>query len=275
MIIVAISLLLGLSAPGQQSKRPALEFKDAPVAQKKATLNAVVTDRLQLESGELRELLEYALDDDDSGIQQAALSAVAARSMKGWSWTTSRTSGDQERPALRILRPRLIVLMSDQSEQVRLAALLAAGNLDLERTRTELVLSPEMSQKFAELYENEPSVRIRQEIIKTFALVKTAGDPKPIETAVLNALTRPDVSTVQYALLAVAKLQLTQALPAVAGHLSGSDRRIRMAAAQSLGGLRPASRDYLAQLQQASEVEQDEITKKTMLGAIAALTRPQ
>jgi HEAT repeat protein len=274
MIRTAVSLLLSLAFLNQ-AQRPALEFRDAPVAQKKATLNALAGDRLQLEANELRELLEYGLEDTDSEVRRHALLAVAGRSAKGWYWTASRTSADQERTVLRLLRPRVFTLMSDQDEKLRLAALLAAGNMDIERTPTEIFLGPEMSQKLAGMYASDPSVTIRREIIKTFALVKTTGNPKPIETAVLNAAARSDVSTVQYALMAIARLRLMQALPVVAEHLKGSDRRIRMAAAQSLVGLLPASRDYLAQLQQAAEVEEDDITKKTMLGSITALTRPE
>ena len=276
MIFVALSLLLSLAAPDMQPKRPALEFKDAPTAQKRATLNALAADRLQLEAGELRELLEYGLDDHDSEVRRQTLLAVAGQSARLWYWTTPKRGADQQvRVALKLLRPRLIVLMGEEDEQLRLAALLALGNLEVERTSRELFLSPDVSQMFAEMYANDPSPRIRQEILKTFALVKTTGDPRPVATAVLNGLTVSDVTTVQYALMAVAKLQLTQALPTVAKHLKGSDRRIRMAAAQGLAAFGVASRPYLAQLQQASRVEQDDITKKTMLGAITALTRPQ
>jgi HEAT repeat protein len=275
MIVVALSLLLSLSAPDQPSKRPALEFKDAPTADKKATLNALALDRVRFDANELRELLEYGLSDDDSEVRRQSLMAVAGRSARLWYGMTPTTGGDQERLALKLLRPRLVALLDEEDEQLRLAALLALGNLELERTSQELILGPDVSQMFAGLYARDPSPRIRQEILKTFALLKTTGDPKPVATAVLNGLTVSDVTTVQYALMAVAKLQLAQALPAVAGHLKGSDRRIRMAAAQGLAAFGVVSRPYLPQLQQASQVEQDDITKRTMLGAIAALTPPQ
>jgi HEAT repeat protein len=126
-------------------------------------------------------------------------------------------------------------------------------------------------QALATVYPRESSARVRNEIVKTFALVANS-DPMIVDV-VESALSDSNPATVQYAAMAVARLRVVHLLPRIVELFRHPDRVARIAAAQAMVRLAPESRRYLTDRTNAAAVETDDITRKTMIGSIQAIER--
>jgi hypothetical protein len=267
-LIYAFALLMAQIQPSAAVIPTVDEFRQASVAERRAVLRTVFTATDPIGTA-VRDLFVVALEDADSDVRDDAFATVAARAyrLRG----QPRVASDQDTLETAILiglRRRLLDLYRNPDEKVRLAAVLAAGNIDLAVSPDRERLSSEFTQSVIALYDGESSVQVRIEIVKALALAASNGPDIGVQALFLNALHNPNPAIAQYGVRGLGRMRNSDALPAIASLLSGGDRGVRMAAAQALSGYGKLAVPYLALLEAAAAQEIDEATRNTMIGAV-------
>lgn len=275
-LLIGISFVLpqrsAISAPGGSPDE---------VKARVAELNALAAHRVTLPAIELRRTLEAGIGHADASVRRAALWAVAGRA---GGVRFSRTPDLVERhaaeaPVLRQLRPLVIQALQDDEDNVRHAALIALGNLDVQPSQARQGVDVEVSLDTAEIlrrhYATERSPFIRGEIVKAFALSRTrdAARDRIARQVFESALTETDSIGLQHAIHGAALLRDPLLLPRVAALLSHREAIVRIAAAETFPAYGLPAKAYLPDLRHALSVEQNAVAAKTLEGAIAGMRK--
>jgi HEAT repeat protein len=215
------------------------------------------------------------LDDPDPDLRVAAANAVAGRAGAVRFKRTAQMENEwrQDVETLRAFRPRLWRALDDPNEQVRLAAILALGNLEYQGQERDgnIALGLELLTRLAALYEGEPTLLVRVEIAKTFALTSTDA---PVRWNTLEVMLRdPAADVQQYAVVGVARSRSPETGARLLPLLASESRAVRMNAVQAIAMRGEESRAYVDDLRRMLSVETDLAVAKTIKGAITSLER--
>lgn len=229
------------------------------------------------------ELISRGLTDTDPSVRRFALRTVGSRlNPMRFGYAELRQAYVADHALLDQLSPRVLDRLTDPDSQVRGSAVEAAAYQHFESSDTNwpptktFDVGPVLTERLVRMYSSESSEYVRGEIVRI--LSGTGADvPEPsrsqISGLILHALDDPAASAVQPALWEVSKRQIASGLPKAVQLLRNPDYKIRMVSAQVVASFGPAARQYLPDLRKALEVETDDITKKTIQGAINAISR--
>jgi HEAT repeat protein len=217
-------------------------------------------------------------------VRKAALDAVTARA-----WT-ARTGQEaermrfaQERVLLLHLRPLIQnSLKHDPEPRVRHSAVLALGNLDFDpggdpQSRRAVGFSDETVTAFVSAFAQEKDAFVRTEILKALALTQRSAArgqaENNIDDVIRTGLVDPHPDVIAIAVMGVRNRRLSDAMNTLAELLGATQANVRMNAAQALGAFGAEARSHLPALSLALSAEGDELTRRTISGAIEAITR--
>ncbi len=244
------------------------DWKEASSDRRLQTLNSIVVGKTSMTPDALVELLRLGLDDSDPAVRAATADCVASR---GYSARTSQAGAArwrEERPVLLQLKGRLLQLItSDPKQEVRVSAIVAAGNLEFDGSGKGIKLSNELTDVLARQYRVDPATVVRSEIVKSLALCDSDSGAL-IDTLTL-ALSDPDAIVIQRALHGVSRHQMLESLPKVISLLETDDNpRVREAAANAVGDFGKAATAYLPRLTAAAASESDVAARSALMRAV-------
>jgi len=275
VLIPVVSFALGALATAQPAVSTPAQFQSAAPEAKRAFLNALALHKASLEPSELVNVLVRGIQDSDPEVRAVALTAFASRAGSvRFKQTDARVQRWlREHPALMGVREVATAALRDPDERVRLAAILALGNLEyrLGDPPVGLRISDQLLQRLAHLFRSDPSSSVRQEIAKSFAWCSTESSTRT--DLLLDALNDESPAVVAQAARGVGNMRLPEGLPRILNLLAHKDRNVRLVVAQALAEYGTAAVPFLGELRMAVLSETDGITKKTLEGAIRVLER--
>jgi HEAT repeat protein len=268
--LIVLILTLGAAAlPAASTAVVGQEFAALPEAGRLTVLRDVAMGTVNPPAAVLTEILRQGMEDSSEETRTAAISAVSARLLASRARGPSSERLLAEREALVSLRPALLGSLRNPNQNIRHAAVLALGHLGLREEQGGLFLDGDTTTLFAGVCTDDSSPKIRAEVIKTFALLQNKDDV--VIRVLEQALLEETASVLQPAILGVARLRHVVSLNRIVMLLSSTDRAVRLAAAQAMAALLPASRAYAAELERLASVEVDAVVKQTMLGSLQAM----
>jgi HEAT repeat protein len=238
-----------------------------------------------LQADDLGQVLSQALGDKDEDVRRRAVWAVAGRAaavrmhatLPGEAEVTETKEMVErwrmERATLLNLRNQVTAAVSDNIPTVRDGAIVALCSLDYEPGMPvpNFQLRPETMQILADAYGRETSIKVRTQIVKTFALTPTNSPLR--EALLMQALNDSMPSVLQFAAMGAGEAHLAAALPRLAELLGHSNRAVRLNVVQAIAMQGKLAAPYRERLQQALNAESDEIVRKTIEGALSTLPK--
>jgi len=235
-------------------------------------LNDLAARRISPQPEQVVRLIAEGLVDSDTKVQRSALWALASRA-GGIRFSDSaelRQQWNAERPLLDSLRLQVTALLESPDSRVRHAVLVALAALDYKPgdNRRRLKLSDRMTALLVSRYAGEPNSLVRSEIVKALALDSGA---KSGEGVLIRALSDPDKSTVQFAVMGIVEHGMVDQTPRLMELLEHQAHEVRIAAAAALGRFGEKARMALQSLQLALSIESHVVARDTMTAAIRAV----
>jgi HEAT repeat protein len=215
------------------------------------------------------------LDDSNVAVRRSALAVVAARAggIRFSGAPDHLNRWNEDRPALRGLRPFVINVLDDADERNRRDAIIALGNLDFAdsgKTAGEVMLSDATVQLLADRYSVEPSAIVRAEIVKSLALIENRTGVQ--EIVIQKALYDSSDSVLQYAAMGAGRLRTQDSLPRLVELiLTHANRAVRLNAVQALAKYGSDATSQLPVLRGALPKEQDAVVRSTLDAVIKQL----
>ena len=281
-VILLVVFGVGLTVVTNQAQQPAVqlvttsaEFGLATSSVRRATLQGLAAGRLPISDVETTAILNLALLSTDADVRRDGCDVIVGRAMVARTVATPDVSARwrQERSGFASLEGRLGVLLgSDEDERVRDAAVMALGNLQYDggdKRGIGMVVSDRFVETLSAAYKKEDSTRVRVQIVKALALTDSTS-PQQVDT-LIAALVDVSPLVARHAVTGLARLNAMPALPKVVLLLDHEESIVRVAVAQALVGFGKPAKVYLPNLEKALVVERDQLTKRTIEGAIHAL----
>jgi len=276
VLFVLFVAATGAQAPTASAPKilGAAEFATAPRADKRATLNALAAHRVPAPPEEVAFVIEAGLLDVDDDVRLSAVYAAAGRAAGARFGLDKRflDTWNAERSALSRLRPIVLKTLADTNPRIREGAIIAIGNMDFEPGVRGIRVRLRDDSVDALLHrlsvETHPSVRI--ELAKSLAL--TQPDARTHDR-LFALLADPSSEVVQYAVMGFGQSKAPEALPRLLPLLKHGDRGVRLMVAQSLAAQAEACSACVKDLEEALQVEQDDIVRKTLDGTLTAIRK--
>ena len=272
--IALLSLWFGIAQSA--GIRSAAEFSAATGEAKRATLNDLAAFRYSPPPDTVSTLVSSGLADGNAGVRLSAVYAAAGRAgaVRFATVPERRAVGLRERAALARLRPVLIAALSDDDERVRQGAIVALVNLEYQPPAdvNDIVIRPDLATAMQLRFDAEPSSRVREEIVKTFALTSLSTTRR--DDLLLKALD-DEASILSFAVAGLGRSTPSAAMSRIADLLHHDDRSVRLQAAQALAAYGNRARPYIEALAEAASSEKDDAVRNTMEGARSKLLRSQ
>ena len=273
-LLIGIALL-GLQSSAQASQSPTrVDFVAAGTRGKVAILARIAEAREAIDPTASAEILDDALVSSESEVRLAGLGAIGRQSFEARQRPGAGRANALALSTAVVNRTR--DLMRDPDPKVRLAAIIAAGNIDM-LSHSDNMGRPTVSDSLlAELggaYEVELDGRVRTEIIKAFALLPPGKDNRQARQLFEAALDDAEPQVLQYAALGIASYRLQPLLARLSVLLQSDSRIVRTAAGQAIGAFGPSAAGQLDDVEAALARETDDVARRTLEGALAAIRK--
>src|SRR5687768_5378365 len=261
MLAVAVALLANLAALQNPSADPRIRaLRDLIEGKAGRPLEAASIS-----------LIAQGLDSDAALVRRAALETLHAFAYigNGKRGRSAPEAWAREKARLLTLKPRIVAALADADERARDYAVLALGTLDGTRgPHGEMIASVDAMNHLARRLPVEPSLRVRVQIVRSFALMADKGPGVPTERVLLAALDDPEPDVVQMGVAGIGRAQLAKHLPRLVPLLRHPNQGISGTAALSFSRLAEHAGPFLPDLQRAADAAPDGPFKQTLLEAI-------
>jgi hypothetical protein len=276
-----------ISITGLILQRPLLAHGQVPTSEISSGLRkaALRTDALVPEDVAL---LQRALSDPDGQTRLLGREMVASR-VHPWRVLKAESRGPylSDIKALQSLRPLLLTGLREGLPVHRRAAVQSIGYLSLTWVEPSAPPDPAAREMSFDIdagtltlltrhFAQEVDAGVRNEVIGLLAGTRHKT-PEPNRTTIASFLRRAvadsEWSVVNSALLALGRRTLPEGLTEGARLLKHPAHQVRMVAAQVVASYRADAKPYLPDLRAALTVESDDITSKTIQGAITAIEK--
>ncbi len=262
-------LLFTLGAPSTREELPTSRaaFEAAGPQTKVKTMDQLLMRGQAFGATDAIDLLRAGLVDADPGVKLGALAVIV-----GWTIVPGLSQPDLV-PAVRELGPLVTALLQDPDARVREESVLALGALDgfdPDAPKKRLRLSQNTVNQMAALYFRERSAIVRSAIAKALGISATDDSPE-VRSVILAGLDDPSAGVRQYALMGAERLQLREALPALAKALRDPEAYVRFLAAKAMAAYDEPG--YVQALEQALAVETDPTPRAQIQRALEMLRR--
>jgi HEAT repeat protein len=220
-------------------------------------------------------LLAAAMIDPDPMVRREAVGSVAAI----WILTSMPAiPAGQEwavrlKPVAAALRNAVEAAVADDDLAVRLEAL---RGIVAQFAYVNPHLPLPVTKILAARYETDSNPLIRIFTMSVLARTRNSDDAEARQLArqlLLRALEDREPDVVAAAGISAGSDKLPEALPLLLKQLKNPSSNARMSVSQGIAGYGATARPYLVQLEQALELESDDITRKTLEGTIATIRR--
>lgn len=217
-------------------------------------------------------LVRASLDDASPAVREAALAAVARRTLVG-----SLDTWRAERPVLMGFKGRIVECLQDSDTHVRLAAIRALVRLEIDRNQSgpaARVFDADVAQAMMAQYAVDGSDLVRAELVSALGWHSTPpGLTAPRDRLLGQALADASPAVVHAAALSVAMQRVRKLLGPLVAAIGNPNASVRVIVAQAIAQFGPEARSYLPSLQAALASETDVQARKTLEGSIRAITR--
>lgn len=239
-----------------------------------STLVMLAASGAKLSAQDTIEAIGSALSSGDARTRRAACETLTAMAVRGNARDNPQARSDwQERQPLAAgLIPRLLVVLEgDADERVREAAVPAIVMTSLPaNTSVPTVIDRGIEARLVRDFGRDDSWRVRSAIVGALG---ANGPSDDINKLLLTALGDPAPAVVQIAARHVGRVQATEAVPVLRRLIDHPSPQVRTAVVQALAALGGAARSAVSDLQRRAGVETDDVTARTIRGALTAISR--
>lgn len=267
--VLAMVVLTSLFGHVDVAGQTAVQFSAADIAAKRRMLDDISSQRASVTGPELRAILEQGVQNPDASLRRRALLAIAscAGGPRFVNNNETKTRWRADRPTIEGLRPAVRTALRDNNALVRQAAVIALGNMEYDLDRPDLLqtLDDGFVSDLLATYNAEPVGRVREEIMKAFAL--SLNDSPQLRDIVGKGLDDEWAGVRGFAATAAGRFKRPEDLQKLVALLQNDRVGVRLEAAKALRsyGLLAALR-----LDELKAVSANETNK--LIGEILTLT---
>lgn len=246
------------------------QFAAADIAAQRRMLDDISSQRASVVASELRVILEQGLQSADVGLRRRALLAIASTAggprFVDNDQTKARWRGD--RPTIEGLRPAVRAALRDNNALVRHAAVIALGNMeyDLDQPGRLQTLGSRFVSDLVATYHAEPTGRVREEIMKAFAL--SSNDSPQLRDIARRGLDDEWSGVRGFAATAAGRFRRPEDVQKLVMLVQKDRPAVRLEAAKALQSYGASATSHLSELKAASAAETHEVVREILKAAI-------